>query len=222
MSRSMLKIFAALPMALFLSLLVTSTADAADCGGLNQKSCWNVNPAKWCHDGLKYVPGGLPGKGRCVKPTPKPKPKDCGGLNQKSCWNADPKKWCNSGLKYVTDGLPGSGRCIKPSDDPTPGCGGLNEKSCWSADPRKWCDGDLKYAGTGIPGQGHCIKKVTDSDLKRVANDAFHKIDALGSNNPLMNLRNCLKQPGNFAELKKQMGKKSENGINAILGRCNA
>ena len=63
---------------------------------------------------------------------------------------------------------------------------------------------------------------MTDSDLKRVANDAFKKIDALGSNNPLMNLRNCLKQPGNFAELKKQMGKKSENGINAILGRCNA
>jgi hypothetical protein len=162
-------------------------------------------------------------KGRCVKPTPKPKPeaKNCGGLNQKSCWNANPKKWCNAGLKYVTDGLPGSGRCIKPSDDPTPGCGGLNEKSCWSADPRKWCDGNLKYAGTGIPGQGHCIERVTDADLKRVARDAFQKIDALGKNNPLMNLRNCLTQAGNLAALKEQMGKRSKNGVNAILGRCN-
>lgn len=36
-----------------------------------------------------------------------------------------------------------------------------------------------------------------------------------------MALRSCLKQPGNFANLKKQMTGRSENGVNSILKQCN-
>jgi hypothetical protein len=266
----MLKILALLPVALFVSLLFSSGAQAANCGGEGQKSCWNVdpkkgckgdlkyvpgglpgkgrcvkrvpkppkrancgglnqnscwsaNPKEWCKGDLKYVPGGLPGKGRCVKREPKPpKQANCGGLNQKSCWNANPKKWCKGDLKYVGSGVPGSGRCIAADADPTPNCGGLNQKSCWNANPAKWCDDGLHYVTKGMPGSGRCVKKATNDEIKAAASKAFQKIDALGSNNPLVNLRNCLKQPGVFGDLRQQMGKRSENGVNAILARCNA
>ncbi|MFZ0488162.1 MAG: hypothetical protein WAL83_14290, partial [Arenicellales bacterium] len=88
-------------MAMICSLMMPGKAMAAGkCGGENQKSCWNVNPKKWCDPGLKYETKGLPGSGRCVRPKVKVKKASCGGLNQKSCWNVNPKKWCNPGLKY--------------------------------------------------------------------------------------------------------------------------
>ena len=156
--------------ALFLFTLMPGEAQAAQCGGLNQKSCWSVNPKKWCNPGLKYVGNGKPGGGRCIKPpvskpTPKPEPK-CGGLNQKSCWNVNPAKWCNPGLKYDGTGKPGEGRCVKPSAKPAPKpqCGGLNQKSCWNVNPAKWCNPGLKYDGTGKPGEGRC--RAPDFDTK--------------------------------------------------------
>ena len=146
----------------------------------------------------------------------------CGGENQKSCWNVNPAKWCHGDLKYIPGGIPGKGKCIKRPAKPKSSCGGVNEKSCWNANPKKWCHGNLKYIPGGIPGKGRCVERISDSDLKSVAKNTFNKIDSLGKNNPLMNLRDCLLQPGNFAALKKQMGKRSENGINSILGRCNS
>ncbi len=152
----------ALIASIFLFTLMPGEAQAASCGGLNQKSCWSVNPKKWCNPGLKYVGNRKPGGGRCVKPTsapkPKPKPKpSCGGLNQKSCWNVNPKKWCNPGLEYSGTGKPGEGRCIKPRPKPAPTCGGLNQKSCWNVNPKKWCNPGLEYSGTGKPGEGRCV-----------------------------------------------------------------
>jgi hypothetical protein len=150
----------------FLSFVFCSPVEAAkNCGGLNQKSCWHVEPKKWCDHNLQYKPGGVPGKGRCVKPQPKEKEKtkkECGGLNQKSCWHVDSKKWCQSGLQYSGTGKPGEGRCIKPGSDPTPTCGGLNQKSCWNANPERWCDSGLKYFGNGKPGDGRCVKPGSD------------------------------------------------------------
>ncbi|MEX0828024.1 MAG: hypothetical protein WD005_03635 [Haliea sp.] len=150
-----------------LALSLAGEAQAKNCGGLNEKSCWHVDPGKWCDGNLKYKPTGVPGKGTCVKresrPKSKPKPKkDCGGHNQKSCWNIDPKKWCDSGLEYAGTGKPGEGRCIKPGADYDAGCGGLNQTSCWNANPKRWCDDGLKYSGTGKPGEGRCITPDTD------------------------------------------------------------
>jgi hypothetical protein len=110
---------------------------------------------------------------------------------------------------------------VKREPKPAKVCGGLNQSSCWHADPTKWCKGDLKYKPTGIPGQGTCIKRVTDNDLRSAAKPVFNKIDSLGRNNPLMDLRNCLSQPGTFANLRQQMLKRSENGMNSILKQCN-
>ena len=98
-------------MAMICSLMMPGKAMAAGkCGGENQKSCWNVNPKKWCNPGLKYETKDVPGSGRCRARNYDSTP-NCGGLNQKSCWNVNPAKWCDDGLQYQTKGLPGSGRC---------------------------------------------------------------------------------------------------------------
>lgn len=150
-----------LPMAGLLALMLAGNVQAGqDCGGLNQKSCWHIDPNKWCKGDLKYKPTGVPGKGTCVKRTPKPKPKpkkECGGLNQSSCWHADPTKWCKGDLQYKPTGVPGKGTCVKRQPKPQKECGGLNQSSCWHADPTKWCTGDLQYKPTGVPGQGTCV-----------------------------------------------------------------
>lgn len=98
-------------------------AAKAACGGAGEKSCWNVNPKKWCDAGLVYVPGGVGRRGRCLKPsgtTPvsggDPTP-NCGGKNQKSCWSLSAKKWCDPGLIYKPGGLPGKGTCRAPAGD---------------------------------------------------------------------------------------------------------
>ena len=149
-----------------LSFFVVDSAEAKDCGGENQSSCWSVDPNKWCNSGLQYVPGGLPGKGRCIKkPKPKPKPKkECGGLNQSSCWHVDPTKWCKGNLQYKPTGVPGKGTCVKATPKPAQQCGGKGQKSCWHVDSRKWCDAGLEYVGTGKPGDGRCITPGSDYD----------------------------------------------------------
>ena len=191
------------------------------CGGLNQKSCWNVNPAKWCNTGLKYVGTGKPGDGRCVKPQPKPERKPaCGGLNQKSCWNVNPAKWCNTGLKYFGTGKPGDGRCIKPGSDPTPNCGGENQKSCWNPNPRHWCDDGMSYSPGVLPNQGTCYRKLSKAEYKAAAKRMYETVKALGVENPMFRLRTCLLVPGNLSQLKNAMKERSKNGINRILSIC--
>lgn len=131
----------------------------ADCGGLNQKSCWSLNPKKWCDGDLKYQGNGKPGDGRCVKRSASSKPKpSCGRLNQKSCWHLDRKKWCQKGLEYVGTGKPGDGRCIKPGADYDKSCGGKGQPSCWNVDTKRWCDKGLEYFGSGKPGEGRCLR----------------------------------------------------------------
>ncbi|CAK6698427.1 hypothetical protein IFHNHDMJ_02428 [Synechococcus sp. CBW1107] len=191
------------------------------CGGLNQKSCWNINPARWCDTGLKYVGTGKPGDGRCVKPQPKPERKPaCGGLNQKSCWNVNPAKWCNTGLKYFGTGKPGDGRCIKPGSDPTPDCGGENQKSCWNPNPRHWCDDGMSYSPGVLPNQGTCYRKLSKAEYKAAAKRMYETVKALGVENPAFRLRTCLLVPGNLSQLKNAMKERSENGINRILSIC--
>ncbi|MGB1139430.1 MAG: hypothetical protein ACPG1A_00955 [Halioglobus sp.] len=148
-----------------MALMLTAQAHAGrNCGGLNEKSCWHVDPKKWCDGNLQYKPTGVPGQGRCVKRTSKPKPKQkCGGVNQKSCWHVDPKKWCKAGLEYAGTGKPGDGRCIKPGSDYNKKCGGLGQASCWNANPARWCDSGLQYVGNGKPGDGRCVKKGSDT-----------------------------------------------------------
>lgn len=99
-------------------------------------------------------------------------------------------------------------------------CGGLNQKSCWHADPRNWCHGDLKYKPGGLPGKGRCVARVTNVALKRAAKPVFDRIESLGSNNPLVALRSCLKRPDMFSKLRQQMTRQSQNGLNAILRDC--
>lgn len=264
MFHSIPKMTALIAIAGLFALLITGQVHAGkDCGGLNQKSCWHVDPKKWCHGNLKYKPTGVPGQGRCVKRESKPA-KQCGGLNQKSCWHADPTKWCKGNLQYKPTGVPGQGRCVKREPKPAKQCGGLNQKSCWHANPAKWCEGDLqykptgipgqgscvvrqkrncgnvnqqscwhinpakwcsgnlKYKPTGVPGQGTCIVRVTNDDLKEVASTVVNRISALGENNPLSNLRRCLKQPQRMADLERALKRKSANGVNAALAACNA
>jgi len=159
-----LKSLLALVVSLFLFTLMPGEAvAAAQCSGLNQKSCWHINPKKWCNPGLQYVGNGKPGGGRCVRPRPKPAP-TCGGLDQKSCWNVNPKKWCQPGLDYAGTGKPGDGKCIRPGSDYDKSCGGLNQSSCWNANPAKWCDDGLRYVGNGKPGGGRCIAPGMDRD----------------------------------------------------------
>ena len=130
------------------------------CGGLNQKTCINVNPAKWCDAGLVVLP--KVGRDICIKPPPKPKPKPkdpCGGLNQKTCINVNPAKWCNAGLVA----LPKLGRdiCGKAPDKDPPtaidfGC--LLQNTCFSLNPAKWCDAGLTQLAKS--GRNICIRKA--------------------------------------------------------------
>ena len=46
-----LKSLFALLASLFLFTLMPGEAAAAQCRGLNQKSCWHINPKKWCNPG---------------------------------------------------------------------------------------------------------------------------------------------------------------------------
>lgn len=219
MYTQLLKILALIIAAGLLLLAIPEPAEAAKaCGGLNQSSCWNVNPAKWCKGNLQYKPTGVPGKGRCVKkPTPKPK-KICGGLNQSSCWHVDPTKWCKGNLQYKPTGVPGKGTCVtRPAKAP---CGGEGEKSCWNINPAKWCEDGLKYKPTGIPGQGRCIRKVSDDELRDVASEVVARIKSLGSDNPLNDLRMCLKRPENYSALQSAMTSRSANGVNNLLRLC--
>jgi hypothetical protein len=141
------------------------SARADDCGGLNQKSCWSLNPDKWCNGNLQYKGNGKPGQGRCVRREEKKETaKACGGLNQSSCWNLDPSKWCKGNLEYQGTGVPGQGTCVKAGTKPAKDCGGRGQKSCWHVDPRQWCDGGLEYVGTGKPGDGKCITPGSDYD----------------------------------------------------------
>ncbi|MEE4279060.1 MAG: hypothetical protein V2I82_11390 [Halieaceae bacterium] len=196
--------------------VVPEPAEAKACGGKNQSSCWSLNPAKWCKGNLQYQGNGKPGQGRCVsRSAPK---KSCGGLNQSSCWSANPKDWCRGDLMYKPTGIPGQGTCIqRPAKDD---CGGPGEKSCWNINPARWCEGDLKYKPTGIPGQGRCIRRVSDDDLREVAGAVAAQIGKLGTNNPLNDLRNCLKRPERLAELQRALASRSANGVNALLRQC--
>lgn len=148
---------------LVFSLTATQAHAGRNCGGLNEKSCWHVDPKKWCDGNLQYKPTGVPGEGRCVRRSSKPKPKPaCGGLNQKSCWNLNPDKWCQAGLEYAGTGKPGDGRCIRPGGDYNANCGGAGQASCWNANPARWCDAGLQYVGTGKPGDGRCVRPGSD------------------------------------------------------------
>lgn len=98
------------------------TAANPNCGGLNQNSCWHADPRKWCDGDLKYIPGGIGRRGKCVG-----RPKDdndvvdetptCGGIGQASCWSVKPSRWCDAGLIYKPGGIPGRGRCEAPEAD---------------------------------------------------------------------------------------------------------
>ena len=196
--------------------VVPESAEAKACGGKNQSSCWSLNPAKWCNGNLQYRGNGKPGQGRCVSRSA-PKEKSCGGLNQSSCWSANPNDWCRGDLKYQPTGIPGQGTCIKrPAKD----CGGPGEKSCWNVNPARWCEGDLKYKPTGIPGQGRCVKRISDDDLREVAGEVAARIKKLGSNNPLEDLRTCLKRPDRFADLQRALLSRSANSLNGLLRQC--
>lgn len=216
MTHSILKSVFVSAIVLSFTFVATEPAQAgSNCGGLNQKSCWNVNPKKWCDGNLVYKGNGKPGQGRCVKRTTST-PR-CGGLNQKSCWNANPAKWCRGNLQYKPTGVPGQGTCVKRT---AKSCGGLNQSSCWNVNPTKWCSGNLKYKPTGIPGKGTCIARVEDGDLKDVAAPIARRIKNAGQNNPLASLRSCLKRPKTFARLQDAMQRRSKNGVNAVLASC--
>lgn len=218
MLKNLTKIKTLVAIASLCSLFAAGQAEAKNCGGLNEKSCWSPNPAKWCEDGLKYKPTGAPGKGTCVKKKKKKK-KKCGGLGESSCWNASPAKWCEGDLKYKPSGVPGKGTCVSRAKKK---CGNLNQSSCWNVNPKRWCNDDLKYKPKGIPGKGTCVLRVEDDDLKDVASDVVDKLKEFGSNNPLASLRSCLKQPQKQAQLISALNEKSKNDVNRILGECNA
>lgn len=221
MSTRITKIKALFVIAGICALFSTGQAQAKSCGGLNQSSCWNVNPAKWCNGNLQYKPTGVPGKGTCVKRKSKrAKPKSsCGGLGQKSCWNVNPAKWCSGDLQYKPKGIPGKGTCEARAKK---NCGGLNQQSCWNINPARWCNDNFKYKPTGVPGQGTCILRVEDNDLKEVASSVVDRLKQLGDDNPLTNLRTCLKRPQTQAQLIEALNSKSKNGVNALLRQCNA
>lgn len=100
-----------------------SLAAKKPCGGEGQNSCWSANPTKWCKPGLKYIPGGIGRRGKCIKP-PASRPvsgggsgddtPNCGGIGQRSCWSLKASKWCDPGLLYKPGLLPGKGRCEAP------------------------------------------------------------------------------------------------------------
>ncbi len=201
-----------------------------DCGGVNQSSCWSINPKKWCNPGLTYLPGGAPGKGRCIRKEAKASgnsgsgSSNCGGLNQSSCWALNPQKWCESGLTYMPGGVPGKGRCIrKPAGIAGPGstdCGGLNQSSCWALNPKKWCNGNLKYVPGGLPGKGRCRDprqlQMMDTALKLGA----HFV-RLGRDNPLRQLFRCLNQRENKAAMATAIRSRSKNAANSVIRGCN-
>lgn len=217
MLTNLTKIKALLAIASLCALFASGQAEAKNCGGLNEESCWSPNPAKWCDDGLKYKPTGVPGKGTCVSKTPKPK-RVCGGLGEPSCWNANPAKWCEGDLQYKPTGVPGKGTCVSRAKE---SCGNLDQKSCWNLNPKRWCNDDLKYKPTGVPGKGTCVLRVKNDDLKDVASDVVARLKEFGDNNPLANLRRCLNQPAQQAQLIGALNNKSKNQVNSVLAMCN-
>lgn len=218
MLMNLTKIKALLAIVSLCSLFAAGQAEAKNCGGLNQKSCWSPNPAKWCNGSLKYKPTGVPGKGTCVQKKAKKK-RVCGGLGQSSCWNLNPAKWCQGDLKYKPSGVPNKGTCVSRVKEK---CGNLNQSSCWNVNPKRWCNDDLKYKPTGVPGKGTCVLGVRNNDLKDVASDVVDKLKQFGENNPLANLRRCLNRPQERAGLIAALNSKSKNRVNSLLRACNA
>ena len=218
--RNVHRIHAALLLLAAAVLFLPAPAEAGrNCGGLNQKSCWHVDPTKWCDGDLKYKATGIPGQGTCVKrEARKPKPA-CGGLNQSSCWNVNPAKWCHGELQYKPTGVPGQGTCVRREKDH---CGNLGQQSCWHVNPARWCNDDLKYKPTGVPGQGTCVLRVSDEDLVEVADSVVLQMKTVGDDNPLIDLQRCLARPENRSALVSALGSKSGNGVNGLLRRCNA
>ncbi|GAA4035698.1 hypothetical protein GCM10022213_01130 [Parerythrobacter jejuensis] len=131
-------------LALFVSIAVpTAPAQAAmSCGGLNQKTCISINPAKRCKGSL--VEKRQSGRNICVRPTqsrPNPAPADnCGGLNQKTCVSFNPARRCKGNL--VEKRQSGRNICVRPSQVEAD-CGGLNQKTCVSLNPARRCKGNL-------------------------------------------------------------------------------
>jgi hypothetical protein len=212
------KATALLSIAGLLALALAGQAHAGrDCGGLNQKSCWHVDPNKWCDGNLQYKPTGVPGKGTCVKREPK---KACGGLNETTCISVNPAKWCDAGLVQVRQ----SGRNICVRDemgvDTSRGCGGEGEKSCWSMRPSQWCDAGLIYKPGGVPGRGRC-EAADEGNMIQLTRAAASRMKSLGSENEFTKLRNCLIAPSRFARLKEEMKANDTNGTNSIIRECN-
>ena len=150
----------------------------------------------------------------------------CGGENQNSCWNVNPRKWCEPGLQYVPGAVGRRGKCIRPTRsepiverDPTPNCGGIGQSSCWNVNPNKWCDPGLIYRAGGLPGRGRCLEPRR-GDMLDYTRAVASRYSALGKDNELARLRNCINSPFMKVRMIGQMRLRSTNGTNSLLREC--
>ena len=222
MLKTFTKVSAVLGMALGASFVtpvepVQASVFDRDCGGLNQKTCISLNPAKWCDAGLKQK--RQRGRNICVReddlPNRRPGSADCGGEGEVTCISANPAKWCNTGYRIQYR----AGRddiCVATRR--TEGCGGLNEQSCTHINPARWCNDGLTYKPR-LGRRGQCIDKVTNAERLEVTRET---IADLGDNNPLANLTKCLKSPQKLGDIQSAIRTRSNGGINRVLRACNA
>lgn len=90
--------------------LLAASAQAGECGGLNQRACCLLERIPSCDAGLTEValgqyPGacGVAGAGTCL---PNTVPTPCGGEGQRACCITERVPSCDAGLEEQTDALP--------------------------------------------------------------------------------------------------------------------
>lgn len=129
----------------WLNFYTAPIAEAAKCGGNNQRPCTIFERIPSCNKGL-YEDFG---KNRCLKKTVPGR--DCGRLNQRPCTIVERIPSCNKGLYEDF----GKNRCLKKAV-PGKDCGRLNQRPCTIVERIPSCNAGLveNFA------KGLCVKKA--------------------------------------------------------------
>lgn len=138
----------------------TTPAEAANCGGVNQRPCTIFERIPSCNKGLVENFA----KGRCVRPA---RPGlDCGRKNQRPCTIVERIPSCNKGL--IEDFV--QGRCVQPARAGID-CGNANQRPCTILERIPSCNAGLVedfLKGQCVPGAHHAEFQTANAKLAEI------------------------------------------------------
>lgn len=204
-----------------------SAANAAPCGGLNQKACPPLKPGPQCGAWLTKVnkfcrpcggrnqracpvlkagktckPGLSRRSGRCVRLSP------CGGINQRTCTKRERLFACNKGLEKR------NGRCITRQ---VAQCGHLHQKPCKLVVGRRRCIDGLRVDLV----KNRCVRQKYS--LKQIGRQCIKQYKPMAPT--MARLAKCLLTPKVVRVIRPLLKKKNgklANRIKKVLleGQC--